>query len=62
MNQAKLEGRPVTEENECGLLESVLFEKLLLHNARLDGLEVTEAEVMGESIAAGVLHADVWLD
>ena len=31
-----------------GLLESVLFEKLLLHNARLDSLEVTEAEVMGE--------------
>ena len=48
VNQAKLEGRPVTEENECGLLESVLFEKLLLHNARLDSLEVTEAEVMGE--------------
>ena len=48
VNQAKLEGRAVTEANECGLLESVLFEKLLLHNARLDSLEVTEAEVMGE--------------
>ena len=48
VNQAKLEGRPVTEENECGLLESVLFEKLLLHNARLDSLEVTDAEVIGE--------------
>jgi len=46
--QAKLEGRAVTDANECGLLESVLFEKLLLHNARLDSLEVTEAEVMGE--------------
>ena len=48
VNQAKLDGRAVTEANECGLLESVLFEKLLLHNARLDSLEVTEAEVMGE--------------
>ena len=48
VTQAKLEGRAVTDANECGLLESVLFEKLLLHNARLDSLEVTEAEVMGE--------------
>ena len=48
VTQAKLEGRTVTEDNECGLLESVLFEKLLLHNARLDSLEVTDAEVLGE--------------
>ena len=41
VTQAKLEGRIVTDDNECGLLESVLFEKLLLHNARLDSLEVT---------------------
>ena len=33
VTQAKLEGRAVTDANECGLLESVLFEKLLLHNA-----------------------------
>ena len=46
--QAKLEGRTVTKDNECGLLESLLFEKLLLHNARLDSLEVTDAEVMSE--------------
>ena len=26
----------------------MLFEKLLLHNARLDSLEVTDAEVLGE--------------
>ena len=48
VTQAQLEGRTVTEANKCGLLESLLFEKLLLHNARLDSLEVTEAEVMGE--------------
>ena len=46
--QAQIEGRNVTEDNQCGLLESMLFEKLLLHNARLDSLEVTDAEVMGE--------------
>ena len=28
VTQAKLEGRAVTDANECGLLESVLFEKL----------------------------------
>lgn len=46
--QAKLEGRTVTEDQECSLLESILFEKLLLHHARLDSLEVTDAEVMSE--------------
>jgi len=46
--QAQMEGRMVTEDNECGLLESMLFEKLLLHNARLDSLEATDAEVMSE--------------
>ena len=48
VNQAQLEGREVSADNECGLIESILFEKLLLHNARLDSLEVTDAEVMGE--------------
>ena len=48
VTQAQLEGREVTADNECGLIESILFEKLLLHNARLDSLEVTDAEVMGE--------------
>ena len=48
VTQARLEGQTVTDENQCGLFESILFEKLLLHNARLDSLEVTDAEVMGE--------------
>ena len=48
VSQARLEGREVTQDNQCGLLESMLFEKLLLHNARLDSLEVTDLEVMGE--------------
>ena len=48
VTQARLEGNAVTEGQTCGLLESILFEKLLVHNARLDSLEVTDAEVMGE--------------
>ena len=48
VTQARLEGNAVTEAQTCGLLESMLFEKLLVHNARLDSLEVTDAEVMGE--------------
>ena len=48
VSQARLEGRDVSQDNQCGLLESMLFEKLLLHNARLDSLEVTDLEVMGE--------------
>jgi peptidyl-prolyl cis-trans isomerase SurA len=48
VTQARLEGNAVTEAQTCGLLESILFEKLLVHNARLDSLEVTDAEVMGE--------------
>ena len=46
--QAQMEGRSVTEEQSCSLLENILFEKLLMHNAKLDSLEVTEAEVLGE--------------
>lgn len=46
--QAQMEGNAVTDAQTCSLLESILFEKLLVHNARLDSLDVTEAEVMGE--------------
>ncbi len=46
--QAQMEGNVVTDAQTCSLLESILFEKLLVHNARLDSLDVTEAEVMGE--------------
>ena len=28
VNQAKMEGRTVSEDNECGLIEAILFEKL----------------------------------
>lgn len=48
VTQAQLEGREVSADNECGLIESILFEKLLLHNARLDSLEASDAEILGE--------------
>ena len=46
--QARIEGGEVDESNKCGFLEELLFEKLLLHNARLDSLEVSDGEVMDE--------------
>ena len=48
VTQAQMEGRTVTDDQQCSLLENILFEKLLMHNAKLDSLEVTEAEVLGE--------------
>ncbi|MEZ7817420.1 MAG: peptidylprolyl isomerase [Flavobacteriales bacterium] len=46
--QVRIEGGEVDESNKCGFLEELLFEKLLLHNARLDSLEVSDGEVMDE--------------
>ena len=46
--QARIEGGESDESNKCGFLEELLFEKLLLHNARLDSLEVSDGEVMDE--------------
>ena len=46
--QARIEGGEADESNKCGFLEELLFEKLLLHNARLDSLEVSDGEVMDE--------------
>jgi peptidyl-prolyl cis-trans isomerase SurA len=46
--QEKLQGKTVTLDNRCSMLEEMLFEKLLLHNARIDSLVVTDAEVMDE--------------
>ena len=38
----------LTEVQRCNLLEELIFQKLLVHHAKLDSLEVTEAEVMDE--------------
>ncbi len=42
------QGKRVTEEQRCGIFEDLLFQKLFLHQARLDSLEVSEAELEGE--------------
>lgn len=46
--QARQEGIPLTKEVECGILEELLFEKLLIHQAEIDSLEISEAEVNQE--------------
>ena len=38
----------LTETQRCNLLEELLFQKLLVHHAKLDSVEVTDAEVMDE--------------
>lgn len=38
----------LTDVQRCNLLEELLFQKLLVHHAQLDSLEVTDAEVMDE--------------
>ncbi|MAO46803.1 MAG: hypothetical protein CL823_06590 [Crocinitomicaceae bacterium] len=46
--QEKIQGKFITEDDECLLFEDMLFEKLLLHHAKIDSLEITDAEVMDE--------------
>ncbi|HBP45946.1 MAG TPA: hypothetical protein DD635_08575 [Flavobacteriales bacterium] len=38
----------LTNQQRCGFLEELIFQKLLVHHAKLDSLEVTDAEVMDE--------------
>lgn len=40
--------RELSELQRCNLIEDLLFQKLLVHQARLDSIEVTPAEVMDE--------------
>ena len=46
--QEKMQGRNISATDECQIFEDMLFEKLLLHHAKVDSLEVTDAEVMTE--------------
>ena len=41
-------GYPEGEETRCSVLEELLFQKLLINQAILDSVEVTEAQVEGE--------------
>ncbi|MGA0435506.1 MAG: hypothetical protein ACO3MV_07545, partial [Flavobacteriales bacterium] len=36
----------ITDAQRCNLLEELVFQKLLVHHAKLDSLEVSDAEVM----------------
>ena len=46
--QERMQGKGIEPNQKCQLFEDMLFEKLLLHHARIDSLEVTDAEVMDE--------------
>lgn len=46
--QERMQGRGIGPNQKCQIFEDMLFEKLLLHHARVDSLEVTDAEVMDE--------------
>jgi peptidyl-prolyl cis-trans isomerase SurA len=45
---ARAQGMEVNRESECRMMEDLLFQKLLLHNAKLDSIEITEGEVLDE--------------
>jgi peptidyl-prolyl cis-trans isomerase SurA len=42
------QGDEVNEQTRCSILESMLIQKLLLNQAEVDSIEVTESEVNGE--------------
>lgn len=46
--QARQERLTITRKLECQILEEIMFEKLLIHQAEIDSLVVTEAEVNQE--------------
>ena len=46
--QYKSQGYPVTSETACQLMEELLFQKLLLNQAKVDSVEVSEAQVDSE--------------
>ena len=46
--QEKMQRKSIGPNQKCQIFEDMLFEKLLLHHAKVDSLEVTDAEVMDE--------------
>ena len=46
--QERLQGNAPGNNDKCKFIEELLFEKLLLHNAKLDSLEVTDGQIMDE--------------
>jgi len=48
MEQMKLQGYPIDENSRCVLFENFMFQKLLLQQAELDSIEVSDKEVEDE--------------
>jgi len=47
-NSLIAQGAPITDNSRCEVLEEVFFTKMLLNQAKVDSLEVTEGQVDGE--------------
>jgi peptidyl-prolyl cis-trans isomerase SurA len=39
---------PVSQQKECSMFENLMYQKLLLHQAKLDSVEVTEGEIANQ--------------
>ncbi|MFM1932988.1 MAG: hypothetical protein RL226_2291, partial [Bacteroidota bacterium] len=48
MLQKKMSGLDVSSDDQCLSIEELLFQKLLLNQAKVDSLDITEAEIQGE--------------
>jgi len=47
-NQMILQGANEQSLTKCGVLEEMMFNKLLVHQAELDSVEISEAQIQGE--------------
>lgn len=45
---ARAQGLEINSKAECRIMEDLLFQKLLVHHAKLDSVEVTDGEVLDE--------------
>ena len=45
VNQLRMQGAPVGEATECYVIQERLFEKLLVHKAEVDSIEVSDGEI-----------------
>jgi peptidyl-prolyl cis-trans isomerase SurA len=46
--QLKNNGEEITDDLSCEIFESIMFQKLLLHQAKLDSIEIPDAQVESE--------------
>ena len=43
--QVEQSGTPIDSIDQCSILEEILFQKLLLHQAKIDSIEIPDAQV-----------------